>query len=417
MKRSRRGIILFTALVIAGIMMAWAIAATHRANFTTGAAGFSYRKSEVYYLAKTAMSRGLNNLNSSASWASAHSSRGSADSSTQGTLCWVEPGGRPDSLMLRCEAKIGSHVETLSVPVLRQEGTDTQIYSIAPAYGGGPDLIAWSTVSADVWETLPPIPGADKILSVCSTPNGDLYAIGKSPTSTALWRYRTGQGWIQMPDTPPGVTISMLSAGGDKEIVCLASDNTLLTLTLPSDSSSQMEWGALSPPAGTTLTNVAAHPAGEPFAYASATDPTGKPVLLQYVDSTGSWVQLPPPTPTVYNAATGASTASSAGSVPNYAGGVAVTRDGKIYAASNPAGSASVVYEFQPSAAGSNVGTWRTLPAVPALEWQPDNSVASPNGFASDLKHLRSDDEGKLWAQSTNPVTGKYSVIQIDPAP
>ena len=208
----RRGMILFTSLVIASIMMIWAVAATYQANFQSSATRYSYRKSELYYLAKRATSRALNQLNIDPNWLPTHTSLASADTSTPGTKCWADA-STPGTLVLRCQANIGSTSESMSVPILKQSDTDIHIYSITPAVGGGPDLIAWTTKNKADWESLPPIPEIQTISTTAQTPNGDVYAIGKLASGTGLYRYREGQGWVQLPDAPSGVSLTVLQAG------------------------------------------------------------------------------------------------------------------------------------------------------------------------------------------------------------
>ena len=411
----RRGVILFTALVIAAIMMIWAVAATYQANFQTSATRHSYRKSELYYLAKRATSRALNLLNVDPQWLAAHHSPETADVSTPGTRCWAESATGPSAkIVLRCRATIGGTEESMSVPILKDSDSDTHVYSITPAVGGGPDLIAWSSKNKAAWESLPPIPGVQKILSTAPSPNGDVFAIGQLSPGTGLWRYRKGQGWLQMPDPPANVSLSSLSTGGNEQLVCKGSNNKLMLLPLSNSQSEVMEWKSVSPPNGIVLGNVAANPSGSAVAYATGAGPSGQ-VVCQYDKTNDSWTSYPAPVAKTFNNLTGAASGGG-GAVSDFSGGLVASGTGKLFAASNPGTSASVVYAFKPDAPGATTGTWDAVPPLPALEWQ-GTDVTNPSGYATKVEHLQLDEKGGLWAQSTSPDGKKFSIIRFPTPP
>jgi hypothetical protein len=406
--------LLFTALVITAIMMIWAVAATYQANFQTSALRHSYRKSELYYLAKRATSRALNQLNVDPTWLASHNSLANADTSTPGTRCWADS-TTPGTLMLRCQASIGSSKESMCVPIVKQDDSDIHIYSIAPSLGGGPDLIAWTTKTKADWESLPPIPGISKILCTTQTPNGDVYAIGQISPGTGLYRYRQGQGWVQLPDPPGGISLSSLSAGGDNQLVCLGSDNSLLVLPLGTSQAQPMQWAAVPPPSGLTLTNVAGEPNGSAVSFATGSTNSGQEVY-RYDQASGNWTSLPAPVASTFDAVSG-SLQNTGGVVSDFSGGLVVDKDGRVFAASNPGGgSASVVYAFTPDAPASTTGTWDALPPLPALEWQ-GQTVSNPSGFATQVEHLQADDQGGVWAQSTNPTSQSFAIIRFQGQP
>ncbi len=402
-RRRRTGMVLFIALVVAMIMMLWAIAATARANFQSGAVKFSYRKSECYYLAKTAINRSLAQVNTNPAWLTAHNGRSNADATTTpGAECWAEVTN--GQMMLRSEARIGAQSAHLDVPLLRLDESDTQVLSITPALSGGPDLIAWTSKSTSGWHPLPPIPGQNKIIATAGAPNLDVFALTQGPTNNILWRYRTGQGWRQMPDTPAGVSLTSLSVGGDIRLVGRGSDNTLMVLPL----GTSLNWTQVPAPTGTTLTNVAAHPSGEDFAYVTAFD--GSLEGVQICDLTTSrWSALPTPTPAHYDPITGAALAG--GGPLNFTGGLAVDQSGDVFVASNQTGEASVIYKFDVAASGSTTGSWSALPPVPALSYQDQN----PPTFSTDLRNLSADDDGYLWVQRNDPNSSKFSIIGVQP--
>lgn len=411
MKR-RTGAILFSALVIALIMMMWAVAAVYRANFQSHAALFSYQKSEVYYLAKRGISRSVYLMNNDPHWISSHQGKANADESTPDTRCWLEDMGG-DRWVLRCEARVGTQLTTLSVPMLTEEDESSQFYSVAPDTGGGPDTVGVSSVRDGNWNSLPPIPGHPQVLSIAPTPNGDCYAIGSDGSQTRLWRYRKGQGWMQMPDVPGGVAISGLSAGGDAWLVCKGGDNSLMMLNLGNTPSTEMAWTRVDAPSGTTLTQVAAAKNGDPRAFASASS-SGNPKLYQH--DSGGWKTLPTPLSYEFDPTTGVPRLSSLLAPPNYDGGLASDTDGKLYVASNPPGSASVVQQFLPDAPGASTGTWKPLAPVMAIEWTGADTTANPTGYISNLSNLEVDPDGQLWAQ-WNSSPDNYSVVRIDPQP
>lgn len=410
----RRGMILFTALTIAMIMMAWAVAAVQRANQVSSATRYSYRKSEAYYLAKMATSRALNQLNINPNWASTHTQLASADESTPNTKCWIEATSSPNSQVLRCQATVNKQVEYLNVPLLKQDPATSNMFSLTPPLGKGPDLVAWCTTDEGNWAALPPIPGVQRILSTTASPNGDVFSIGENAVGTRVFRYRTGQGWVQMPDPPTGLTLSSISAGGNNQLVCKGSDNSLLILPIGGTGEVSMQWDAVSPPSGTTLAQVAAHPLGRPLTYASATNSGGQPVVYQYNGDSKNWAQYPSPAPVALDAATGAPLPTPA-QVSNLSGGITADKNGVVYAVSNTPNEASVVYAFKPDAPGASTGNWTALPPVPALEWQ-GTSIGVGSGFATNLSHVRSDDQGQLWAQQTD-LNGRSEIVSLKGLP
>jgi len=397
MNRRSRGTIILLALAVTFILMMWAVAAVHRANFVTGAVLFSYRKSEACFLAKRALSRSLFLLNRSPAWAAAHNSRATADDgTTEGTLCWVEAGATANIRNLRCEATVEGHVESVTVPVQHQTPSSLHIYTVAPSLSGGPDMLAWCSQTAPGWESLPAIPGIEKVLSVCVTSRGDICTIVENPDgSTVLWRYRLGRGWQQMPDAPSGVKLSHLSVGGGDQLICQGSNNSVMMLK-----TDPMGWSEVPGPSGRTLTNVAAHPANAKYSYATVASGSGEAGVSQVNLETGEWSHFPAPGPP---------------SGLNLSGGLTADKNGNVYVGENPAMGSSIVHAYRPPAPGDTTGTWTALPPIPALEWQGD--IATATGDASGITNLKADNEGKLWVQWKSPSTGKTSVISLPGLP
>lgn len=395
-RRASRGTIILLALAVTFILMMWAVAAVYRANFVSGAVLFSYRKSEASYLAKRALSRSLYLLNKSSAWATAHNSKATADNSTPGTLCWLEPGSSATTRNLRCEAIVEGHVEMRTVPIQRQTPSSLHIFTVAPSLAGGPDMLAWCSQTAPGWESLPAIPGAEKVLSVAATPKGDICCIVENPDGeTVLWRYRLGRGWQQMPDAPEGVKLSHLTAGGGDSLVCLGSNNAAMVLK-----TDPMGWTEVPAPSGKTLTNLAAHPTDSQYGYATVATGTGTAGVSQVNLSTGQWADFPAPGPP---------------SGLDLSGGVTADKSGNVYVGENPAAGPAIVHAYRPPAPGDVTGTWTSLPTIPALEWQ--GGVATSTGEASGIKNLKADNEGKLWVQWESPTTGKVSIISLPGLP
>lgn len=409
----RSGAILISALAIAAVLLLWAVAATYRANFQSNAALFSYQKSEVYYLAKRAASRGVYLMNNQPDWIASHTGRGNADTSTPDTLCWVEEIS-PDQFVMRCEATVGARTTQLTIPMLTQDDETSQLYSVAPSQNGGPDVVGQTSTSAGIWSSLPPIPGHDRILSIAPTPNGDCYAIGGSGTETTLWRYRPGRGWMQMPDVPGDVQIAGLSAGGDDRLVCRGSDNSLLILSLGSSAGTEVQWNAVSAPSGATLEAVTAVQSGAPTTYASASASGGARLYLH--DESAGWAVVTDPPNYAYDPANGGPLATSGSTPPNYDGGIAADDQGHLYVSTNPPGSASVVQHFVPDSPGAATGTWELLPPVRAMEWTGPASSSNPTGYVTNMSNLELGPQGQLWAQ-WNKSPDEYFVVSIDPAP
>lgn len=404
----KRGSILFTALAIAAVMMLWAIAAVQQVNFQTQANRHAYRKSELYYLCKQAASRSMYRLNHNAGWLSVYTSATSADTTTPGTRCWAEPiSGKPGCYNLRCSAKIGDSEDTLTVPLAADSDSSTHVYSVTPSANGG-DLVAWTSRTKDGWDALPPIPGSTKIVGVAGTMDGDIYAIAKGTGGNKLWRYRRGRSWVQLPDAPGGVQPVSLAANGDTQLSCLGSDNSLLIFPLKVNA---MQWQSVDPPAGVKLKDLACSLGTSTRTYVSAQG-TGGPKLLHYDQADSSWATYPSPPGVTINPTTGQ--ASQTGQpVADFSGGVAVNGAGKIFLASNPGDSPSVIYAFKPDSEGSTSGAWTPLPPVPDLSWQGVTAQAKTD-YATSLHHLRIDDQGGLWAQLTSSDGRVFGDIHVN---
>lgn len=370
--RCRRGSILFTALAVSSILLIWAVAAVQQANFQSRANLHAYRKSELYYLSKRAANRAVYQLNTNRSWLGQHSGRDNADESTPGTRCWVEASG--SSLTLRCEAWSGSQHESLDVPLLADSDSSMHVYSVGPSSNGGGDLISWTSRAQDGWNALPPIPGAANIVSVATMPNGDIFAVAQS----ALWRYRKGRGWVRMPDTPGDVGLLSVSTGPD-QLVCKSNRNSVLVFPLKG-----MNWRSLPAPEGQTLDTVIAEPNGSAECLATTAEGI-------YRHQQGQWQALPLPTPVAYDVKSGAALPAAA---LDFSGGIAVGKNGEVYLASNPAGSASFLYTLQ-------AGTWSASPPVHQVAWL-DNQATSLPGYTNRLEHLVTDSQGQIWAQTSN---------------
>ncbi|MFN8612729.1 MAG: hypothetical protein U0931_34650 [Vulcanimicrobiota bacterium] len=403
----RRGSLLFTALAIAAVMMLWAVAAVQQVNFQTRATRHAYRKSELYYLCKQAASRAMDRINRDPSWLATFTSSASADTSTPDTRCWAEPiVGKPQSYNLRCQAQIGDSQDTLTVPLVADSDSSTQVYSLTPSANGA-DLVAWTSRTKDGWGSLPPIPGISKIESVVGTSDGDIYSIGKSESGTSLWRYRRGRGWVRLPDAPGGVQLRSLAANSDQQLICLGSDNSLLIFPLKVNA---MQWDAVSAPSGVNLKEVACSQGSTTRTYVSA-QTSGGPKLMAYDQTDSTWVNYPTPPAVRIDEATGQ--ASPLGQpAADLSGGIAVAASGKIFAASNPGDSPSVIYAFQPDSAGSTTGNWTALPPVLGFTWS-GVQAQSTSDYATNLQHLRVDDQGGLWAQLTSPDGRAFGNIHV----
>ena len=97
----------------------------------------------------------------------------------------------------------------------------------------------------------------------------------------------------------------------------------------------------------------------------------------------------------------------------NLSGGLTADANGHVFVADNPPTGPSIVYVNQPSAPGDTTSPWIALPPIPGFE-----GLIATGAMASNVSHLRADDEGKLWVQWTNPATGHQAIISLsgDPA-
>lgn len=404
--KKSQGIVLVTALVVAFIMALWVTAALYRNSFMTSGVLYSHRKSESYFLAKRAVSRSLHFLNSDGGWATRHNSKASADDLTEGALCWVESSA--SGMLLKCDATVGSQATSLVVPIKTLDSGDTHLYSITPSVGAGPDVIAWKTAESAVWDTLPPIPGTASILSTTGTGNGEVYSVATAPTGeTFLWRYRSGRGWIKMPELPAGVTISSVKVGNSTRLVAMDNQNSLQTLNL----NSTLQWEEIPAPDGVILTDATLPVTESEHIYVAGLSTSGASIHHYDVDL-GSWVELPAPEAAHISQANG-EILDQSGPVPNFEGGVAVDPEGNVYAASNPPGEPSVIYKYATDGVGSDNGEWRVLPPVPNYRWDDSGSIAV-DAFAENLLDLNADDEGNLWMQWQSPVDATFSTILVE---
>jgi hypothetical protein len=381
-RQANRGFVLYTSLVIAFLTMLWAVAAVYRINHQTGATLHSYQKSEVYYLAKQAASRSLAMMNSVPGWINIHTSPDSADTTTPGTKAWVEASGT--ELVLMVEATVERKKRTLKIPIIDNSDPSTKLFSLSPSTNG-PDVISWATTAEGDWQGLPPIPGAEIILSTAVTKDGDVFAATGDQSTSILWRYRTGQGWIQMPDLPSGVQLTELSCSGNSHLVGKGSDNTLKVLPLGDSAGVSMTWDSVSAPGGSTLEFVEADPNGSNKTLVTTTT-SADPKM--YVYNGGGWVPHAIPT-----------------GVDNLDGGLTVDGDGNAYVATNSTipGVPAVIYKRESTSAGISSTDWEALPPVPAIEWV-GGTATNPNGFVETIVRIEDDPkDGSLWVQWDNP--------------
>ena len=473
-QRKRRGILLFTALIIAVIMMLWAVAATCRANYQTNITLLGFRKSEVYYLAKRGISRGLYKLNSDPAWSPSPTTPDlslvtlATSGPTSGLppegkcAIWLDTAGTPPVQALICKATIGTQTQVLTVSLQKTTGpTAPKIYSVTPT-PSGPDAIAWLDTFATMannppWKALPPIPGVQNIIATAQTSNGDLYAIGQTtptlppgPPQHQLWRYRSGGGWIQMPSLPTGVTVSSISAGGTG-IVCQAS-NQLMVLPLGTNTAQEYKWYSVPGPAGITMNSVAANPndgaaTGAGMVYAAGTDSTGKVVVNQaninglYDTSTTTfpagiatttltsgtvpaWTTLPDIGAVTIDPKTGTTLTAAPPNVPNLSGGIVVDNHGALFAVANSPvpTSCAVIYTCQPNTVPP---VWQYLKPDPAFDFNGVGTYWGTIGTTpvylsprpNNLTNLQADNQGNLYVQWAEPASTKFSTLSFKSSP
>jgi hypothetical protein len=403
-RRNNRGIVLMTAIVVAFIMSLWVVAALYRNSFMSSGVLYSYHKSESLFLAKTATSRALYYLNGDAGWLGRHSDKTSGDTSTEGAVCWAET--TSDGIVLKCEARVGAQTTTLSVPLKTLSSNDTHLYSITPSSDGGPDLIAWKTSDGEAWNTLPLIPGSSSIAAVTGAGNGDVFTVATGADGTsAVWRYRAGRGWVKMPDLPSGVSLTAISVGDSARLVGLGSNNTLQVLNL----NAALDWTTVPAPAGVTMQDSAMAMNDSSKAFVTGIGGSALGASIHRYDFDGaSWTEYPSPVAAHFDPGSG-QLAGESGPVPNFAGGIAAGPNGNVYAASNPPGEPSAIYEFQESS-----GEWRVFPPVPNYHWGGTGDI-DVDSFATNLKDLNVDDDGILWIQWQSPTDTTYSTMMIDP--
>lgn len=396
-KIRKRGFILYTAVVIAFLTMLWAVAAVHRVNNQTGVTLHSYRKSEAYYLAKQAASRSLAFMNADPTWLDTHNSRANADSTTTGTEAWVEKSGT--NLTLIVEAKVAGQKRELKIPILDENSDSSKIFSLSPSANAGPDVISWATTKDGDWKGLPPIPGALTIKAMATSKSGDVFACTNGPSGGMLWRYRTGQGWMQMPDLPGKVELTQISCSGDSRIVGKASDNSILKLPLGTTSGTSMKWESVAAPANNTIQVVEADPSGADKTFITSTEGSDPKIWLL---EGSTWRTQTPPS-----------------GVNNLDGGLTVDSDGKVYVASN--GQPATIYVRDSNSAGDNSNDWKPIDSsmgppgsVPAIEWM-GASAQNPSGFIENVVTIKADPgDNSLWVQWNNPGgSSAHNMIQV----
>lgn len=395
--RKERGFILHTAVVIAVLTMLWAVAAVYRVNNQTGASLHSYQKSEAYYLAKQAASRSLAFMNADASWLDLHNSQASADITTEGAKAWAEKSGTVITLMV--EAKVGNQRRQLKVPILDDSSDSSKIFSLSPSANGGPDVISWATTLDGDWKGLPPVPGAKDIISTATSKSGDVFACTSGPNGGMLWRYRTGQGWMQMPDLPANVELSQLSCNGDSRLVGKGSDNTIMKLPLATDSDTAMMWKSVPAPSNNSLQVVEADPSGADRTFVTSTE--GSDAKIWLLDGSTWKAQTKP------------------AGVSNLDGGLTVDSEGKVYVAAN--GQPATIYVRDSDSAGLSPSDWKPINSamgppgsVPAIEWL-GASAQNPSGFIQNIVNIESDPaDGSLWVQWDNPGgSTAHNMVQV----
>lgn len=383
-RRNKRGVILYTAVVIAFLTMLWAIAAVHRVQYQTGATLHSYQKSEAYYLAKQAASRSLALLNGTTNWLQNHNDKDSPDSlTTPGAEAWVEQDG--SRLTLFVVAKVAGQKRELKVPILDDSSDSSKVFSLSPSSNGGPDVVSWATTEDGDWKGLPPIPGATGISSMATAKNGDVFACTGDSTGSLLWRYRTGQGWMRMPDLPSNSGLSQLTIIGDSKLVGKSSNNRILKLPLGESPGTPMLWESIPAPGSNTIQAIEADPRGADKTFVTTTEGTNPRV---WILNGSSWNSQVPPS-----------------GVSNLDGGITVDMDGKLYVASN--GQPARMFVRDSGAAGTSANEWRPIDtgvggvpgSVPAIEWL-GASAQAPSGFIENIVRIEADPgDNSVWVQ------------------
>lgn len=400
--RENRGIMLVSAIVISLVMMMWVVAALLRTKSQTTSVLHSHLKSRSFYLAKSAVSCALFNLNANAAWAGQHNSQANGWTAVTGASCWVE--AQDTQLVLRCQAEVDGQRSNLTVPLRKLEDKGTEVLSVmtTPA---GQDLIAKNAVAEEGWDPIPPVPGMLPIRSVTGAGNGDLYVVTdpREADGCLLWRYREGRGWIELQDPPSEIT-DVAVARTDRLVAAASSGNKLLVLPL----NASMDWQEIAGPSAMETMTQATIPSGNPAsAYALGKDGSGAPVLSRYdfpVGGTpGNWVPLTLPPEAVHFSPTG--TPTRGGAVPNLDGGLGVGPSGEVYVASNPPGEPSVIYKQTGS-------TWEVFPPVRYYSWAGDQPVAG--GLSTTVKDLRVDRDGYVWVQAQEPGGTGFSNVRLD---
>lgn len=407
----RRGSVLFISISISLILMIWAVAATVQVNRQTNFNLLSANKTQAYYLAKQGASRSLYLLNNAnfedpqtrQKWAQAHPSRDKADrATTPGVACWIET--TATTQIVRSEATWEGYTHLLSVPIAHQGPSPVKLYSIAPTAVTGQTAIVWTSSATPNWEALPPIPGFPGANSVAATDSGDVYALATGGSITALWRYRLGQGWIQMPDLPNGAAATQLTACQDSQLVCKGSDKEIEVLSLGTDKNVPMEWKSIPVPGDRTLDKVAAHSGDSRYLFATLTSSSGAAEVQMCDTKDNSWSKFSSPSLPANLIASGGLTADQKGTV--YVGHNPKDASGQ----SQP----SEIYGCKRSSANDTSATWTKLPAIPAIEWTAGQARNPTGRSATDISDLKVDNQGTLWLKRDVPGTGNHTVITLD---
>ncbi len=410
-RNDRRGSALFISISISLILMIWAVAATVQVNQQTKFNLLSSNKTQAHYLAKTGVSRSLFLLNDAnfvdpetkQKWAVAHTSRETADrKTTTGVACWLESSG--STQIVRSEASYEGHTQLLSVPIAHQGPSPVKLYSIASPDNSGQTAILWTSSGTLGWEALAPIPGYPTVKSVAPTESGDVYSLATNGSQTALWRYRLGQGWVQMPDLPSEVSASQLTACKDAQLVCKGSDKEVYILSLGTEKGVPMEWKSISAPSGMSLDKVSAHVGDSRFLFATMTSSSGATEVSRCTLLDKTWSKF-----------------GSIGLPSGYeaSGGLTSDDKGTVYLAHNPKDLSgqpqpSQIYGCKTNSQTAPPTTWVKLSGVPAIEFIGGSPVNPTGKFTTNVSDVTADNQGRLWLKRDVPGTGNHTVITMD---
>lgn len=415
-----------------------------------------YIKSQSVFAGRAGVNLGLKYMVENLGWETLHDTEEKAQKLDQDGAhleIWATPSGQPNVFFLHCRATFQNVSETVTATVTRGSDIQGTVFAEVSRDDGKIDSLFYTTPSAPKWTIVPPAPYkyytftagaiqlneppsqfASNLGFVCPDDDNNLYVTMRRDGSDAVYRYKPDGTWEVLPpvisqyydsagnlitrtDKLAGDLQDLTSDGVNRLVVRLNRDNidTIYTFDPNAwESDPTTQWGTIKPApnkhyndAGVLITGggkspnlrfLSMEPGGTLYAVQAVDDDPD--TMFRYDFNTDTWSVLPPP-PRVLFKKDGTVVVQPNKYPHNFKGGMAAGPDGEVYVCYDPDDYASTIYKFSPSGPPVNgvvPGQWTWLPPPPKRV-NGANGVVVQSGFCSNLRFLKVDKDGNLYAR------------------